>query len=102
MKNLDEYKNKIFEYFKNNEEWVKQYLYHSVLFEPNDAITRNYAKDFLDTIYFGKYVTECDEKLNSPEVVDRNELKIKFGNFDKAFSWTLSPGMDGFNVSVDK
>jgi hypothetical protein len=59
----------------------------SLLFEPNDEKTRNQfvnlAKRTLDDVLIQRgltaYTIECDEKLNTPDVIDRNELRAKIG-----------------------
>ena len=59
----------------------------SLLFEPNDESTRNQfvslAKRVLDSVKISRgltaYKVECDEKLNTADVIDRNELRAKIG-----------------------
>ena len=59
----------------------------SLLFEPNDASTRSQfislAKNTLDTVKIKRgltdYVVQCDENLNTADVIDRNELRAKIG-----------------------
>lgn len=59
----------------------------TLLFEPNDESTRSQfvslAKQTLDEVLIRRgltaYTVECDEKLNTPDVIDRNELRAKIG-----------------------
>lgn len=59
----------------------------SLLFEPNDENTRatfvRIAKDVLDTVSLGRgisaYSVLCDKTINTPDVIDRNELRAKIG-----------------------
>lgn len=59
----------------------------SLLFEPNDDKTRSQfvslAKQTLDAVLIKRgltaYKVECDEKLNTADVIDRNELRAKIG-----------------------
>lgn len=59
----------------------------SLLFEPNDESTRNQfvslARRVLDSVKISRgltaYKVECDEKLNTADVIDRNELRAKIG-----------------------
>lgn len=58
-----------------------------LLFEPNDAKTQNrfvsMAKSILDTVQQQRGVTDyiiiCDDTINTPDVVDRNELRARIG-----------------------
>jgi len=59
----------------------------SLLFEPNDASTRSQfvslAKQTLDSVLVQRgltaYTVECDGRLNTADVIDRNELRAKIG-----------------------
>ena len=59
----------------------------SLLFEPNDEATRSQfvslAQKTLDAVKVGRgltaYTVQCDEALNTPDVIDRNELRAKIG-----------------------
>lgn len=59
----------------------------SLLFEPNDENTRatfvRIAKEVLDTVSLGRGITAytvlCDKTINTPSVIDRNELRAKIG-----------------------
>lgn len=59
----------------------------SLLFEPNDENTRaafvRIATDVLDLVSIGRGITAyqvvCDETINTPDVIDRNELRAKIG-----------------------
>ena len=58
-----------------------------LLFEPNDATTRSnfvaLADRVLSLVRTGRgitaYTIQCDEALNTPDVIDRNELRAKIG-----------------------
>ena len=59
----------------------------TLLFEPNDESTRNQfvsiARRILDSVLVQRgltaYTVQCDEALNTPDVIDRNELRAKIG-----------------------
>ena len=58
-----------------------------LLFEPNDENTRakfvQIANDVLQLVSIGRgitaYTVVCDETINTPDVIDRNELRAKIG-----------------------
>jgi hypothetical protein len=58
-----------------------------LLFEPHDSILRSQfvriASTILDNVKEGRgiynYIIKCDEELNPPEVVDRNEMRARIG-----------------------
>jgi phage tail sheath protein FI len=58
-----------------------------LLFEPNDDTTRqnfiDLAKGVLDSVTVNRGITDyniqCDTVLNTPDVIDRNELRAKIG-----------------------
>lgn len=58
-----------------------------LLFEPHDELLRaefvRIASNVLDVVKEGRgvadYIIKCDEELNPPEVIDRNELRARIG-----------------------
>ena len=62
-------------------------LSRRLLFEPNDTTTREnfigIAKGVLDYVVVNRGITQyniqCDDILNTPDVIDRNELRAKIG-----------------------
>lgn len=62
-------------------------LSRRLLFEPNDEKTRNnfitLSKSVLDFVVVNRgitdYTVQCDETLNTADVIDRNELRAKIG-----------------------
>jgi uncharacterized protein len=59
----------------------------NLLFEPNDQVLWSQfiqiAKRTLDRVQLGRgitaYIVKCDAELNTPDVIDRNELRARIG-----------------------
>jgi len=67
--------------------WIRyqlEIIVKPLIFEPNDKITRNEAKQAVETLLNGlvakrglyDYLVVCDETNNTPATIDRNELHI--------------------------